>query len=302
MGRYRPPDADPRTTPFNTSKRLDRRRASSLTVRFELPFHLVCLSCSSSLPQGRRFNAVKSTVGTYLSTKVYRFDCKCPCCSSRFSVETDPQRSQYVVGSGARRKIEDWNPAEHGGFPIFDTDTPDAPDAPAEEARPGDAFASVEKESREKDKAKERQKRLQELEAAQEVWCDPAAENARLRRGFRREKRKRVRETEGDREVKSRIGWGEERVLLPSPGEEEQARDGRAWREAKASSTKTSSVMKSSGRDERETAAQKLQARLVANTKTKRDPFLREMREQSASSSSNRLLRSSTASSSSKHT
>jgi hypothetical protein len=75
----------------------------------------------------------------YYSTPIFSFRCKCHLCSGWFEIQTDPQvrfpslfsawasalthaplsqNTRYVVVSGARRKEEDWDPAENGGFAV----------------------------------------------------------------------------------------------------------------------------------------------------------------------------------------
>ena len=67
---------------------------------------------------GVRYNAEKKKIGNYYSTPIYSFRCKCHLCDNWFTIETDPKNTQYVVTSGARKKDEDWDPEEHGGFAI----------------------------------------------------------------------------------------------------------------------------------------------------------------------------------------
>ena len=76
------------------------------------------LSCNERIGQGVRFNAEKRQVGQYYSTPIWLFRCKCPSCKSYFAIQTDPEHTRYVVESGAREQLQDWNPEEHGGFPI----------------------------------------------------------------------------------------------------------------------------------------------------------------------------------------
>jgi coiled-coil domain-containing protein 130 len=86
---------------------------------------------------GVRYNAEKKKIGMYYSTPIFSFRCKCHLCSGWFEIQTDPQvrltllalthsvnftpltqNTRYVVVSGARRKEEDWDPAENGGFAV----------------------------------------------------------------------------------------------------------------------------------------------------------------------------------------
>ncbi|PWN28698.1 DUF572-domain-containing protein, partial [Jaminaea rosea] len=117
MGRYRPPDADPRVDPFNAPSKRTRPSSSSsssgLTVRFELPFPVWCSSCSGLLIQGTRYNAKKTRVGDYYTTPVWAFRFRCRhCARGEVEIRTDPQNTRYVVHEGGKRKVEEWEPEE----------------------------------------------------------------------------------------------------------------------------------------------------------------------------------------------
>lgn len=95
-------------------------------------------TCNNHIGMGVRYNAEKKKVGSYYSTPIYSFRCKCHLCDGWFEIQTDPkvrhallacwsmftlpwQNTRYVVVSGARQKDEEWNPEEHGGFAIHGT-------------------------------------------------------------------------------------------------------------------------------------------------------------------------------------
>jgi coiled-coil domain-containing protein 130 len=83
---------------------------------------------------GVRYNAEKKKIGSYYSTPIFSFRCKCHLCDGWFEIHTDPkvggsldvgdsmlmreQNTRYVVAAGARKKDEDWDPEENGGFAI----------------------------------------------------------------------------------------------------------------------------------------------------------------------------------------
>lgn len=130
-----------------------------LITRFELPFNIwwyvsklpFLLSpaltpqsgtCDNHIGMGVRYNAEKKKVGSYYSTPIYSFRCKCHLCDGWFEIQTDPkvggfvlpargnlgshvsrppQNTRYVVVSGARQKDEEWDPEENGGFAIHGT-------------------------------------------------------------------------------------------------------------------------------------------------------------------------------------
>ena len=308
MGRYRPPSADPRREPFNATHPLGKRarRLAShgvLVVRFELPFHVFCLSCNAHIAQGRRFNAEKAHVGDYLSTKIWAFTCKCTC-GERFEIRTDPQNAQYTVHSGARRQMQEWDPAEHGGHPIYDTEA--GAKAPGTEApQPAqDAFAQLEQRENDKSKAKQREARILQLQQhADSTWSDPYTLNANLRRSFRREKSNRTQQLEKDLQLKDRIGWHQDHALVPDASPSTAKRESAAWKAQRSKLTTKHHASRDRG-EGASSAAQRLQARLVANSRKKTDPFLQQVNSIGSSkiTSRNTLVRAKPADTASKET
>jgi coiled-coil domain-containing protein 130 len=106
---YFPEDFDPkshRTLNRYHGQHALRDRAladGGLIVRFEVPFNLACARCGDSIAKGVRFNAAKRQAGSYHSTKVWRFEMTHHC-GSVIVIETDPQKADYTVVSGARRR------------------------------------------------------------------------------------------------------------------------------------------------------------------------------------------------------
>lgn len=84
------------------AKKLDQ---GILTIRFEMPFNVWCGSCTHSIGKGVRFNAEKKQIGMYYSTRIWSFSMRCPICSNKIEVETDPKNTEYVIRTGARRKV-----------------------------------------------------------------------------------------------------------------------------------------------------------------------------------------------------
>ncbi|GAK66015.1 DUF572-domain-containing protein [Moesziomyces antarcticus] len=254
MGRYRPPSSDPRRDPFNATHPLGARarKISSgiLVVRFALPFHIYCLGCNTHLAQGRRFNAEKSHVDDYLSIKIYAFRCKCPC-GAWIEIRTDPQHACYVVHAGARKQIQDWDPLQHGGHAIYDTE------AKKDE---GDAFAKVQGEEELKRKKRKWEQRVGELEEQQQKWKDPYTVNANLRRGFRSEKHATTVQMQKDCETRDAIGWNHDRLLLPTSPETD-AKDRLAWRANRKPNTCVETA----------SPAQRLKNTILANSRRKAD-------------------------------
>ena len=96
--RYRPADQDPAKESFNSragrhplghrARKLDQ---GILVVRFELPFNIWCDACHNHIGQGVRYNAEKKQVGSYYTTPIWSFRCKCHLCQNWFEIRTDPQ-------------------------------------------------------------------------------------------------------------------------------------------------------------------------------------------------------------------
>jgi coiled-coil domain-containing protein 130 len=78
-----------------------------------VPFNIWCSKCGEHIGKGVRFNAEKKAVGAYHSTKIWSFRMRHHC-GSAIVIETDPKNAEYVVKEGARRKVEDYDPADAG--------------------------------------------------------------------------------------------------------------------------------------------------------------------------------------------
>ncbi|KDN41795.1 DUF572-domain-containing protein [Tilletiaria anomala UBC 951] len=326
MGRYRPYDSDPRKESFNSlvgkhplgdrARKLDQ---GILIVRFELPFNVWCDGCKNHIGQGVRYNAEKKKVGSYLSTPIWSFRCKCHLCSNWFEVRTDPQNTRYVVESGARQQNQEWDADANGSFSI---ELGDAGPSSSKAEAPKDPFAALEKANKDKTQAKTSADRIAELEEFSESrWSDPYTLNSTLRRQLRKEKRALIREGEADDAVRKRIGWTND---FPLAKEDEGTRDQamQAWRQekgkqreenakfkfdrdklslglatprntvprcgerARPSSSLSASAIAVRGpskpthkRSATGSPAQQLAAKLASNTRRRRDPFLQVVRD-----------------------
>ena len=186
MGRYYPPDAS-NPPSFNNSshplgKRANKVSQGILTVRFELPFAVWCDHCTppAIIGQGVRFNAEKKKVGNYYSTPIWSFRMKHSACGGWWEIRTDPQKSEYTVIEGARRR--DYGPGDRGdeadGELKFLTEE-------EREKRREDAFANLEGKLDDKGNDRKNKERVEELYDKSEVWRDPYDVNARLRSDFR---------------------------------------------------------------------------------------------------------------------
>ncbi|KAL6710127.1 Protein saf4 [Coniothyrium glycines] len=186
MGRYYPPDASNPPSFNKTSHPLGHRAnkisQGILTVRFELPFAVWCAHCKPEaiVGQGVRFNAEKKKVGNYYSTPIWSFRMKHSACGGWWEIRTDPQKSEYTVVEGARRR--DYGPDEKGAE--ADGDLKFLTEAERERRRE-DAFANLEGKLEEKGMQKKNKERVEELYDKSEVWRDPYDVNARLRKDFR---------------------------------------------------------------------------------------------------------------------
>lgn len=149
-----------------------------------------------------RYNAQKKKVGNYYSTPIFSFRCKCHLCSGWFEIRTDPQNAQYVVFEGARRQEDTWDPAENGGYAVFETEAPKA-----SEGGDGDAFAALEKDTDQRTAVRIQKDRLSELEqVSARMSADPYAVSRSLRDKFRVEKRESLAKQRRDEGILEKYG------------------------------------------------------------------------------------------------
>ncbi|KAH9018470.1 DUF572-domain-containing protein [Lactarius pseudohatsudake] len=177
-----------------------------LITRFELPYNIWCGTCNAHIGMGVRYNAEKKKIGMYYSTPIFSFRCKCHLCSGWFEIQTDPQNTRYVVVSGARRKEEDWDPAENGGFAVHDTEG---------KIEPVDPLAALEKTTDAQTHAtKVQAPRLEQLEDLSAHYNeDPYAHSQRARKRFRAEKKVEQARAEADKSLKEKYGLPAELAL-----------------------------------------------------------------------------------------
>ncbi|KZV75723.1 DUF572-domain-containing protein, partial [Peniophora sp. CONT] len=196
-----------------------------LITRFELPFNIWCGSCEAHIGMGVRYNAEKKKVGMYYSTPIFNFRCKCHLCSNWFEIQTDPQNTRYVVVSGARRKEEDWDPEENGGYGVHDTEAKTVEEDP---------LVALEKSTGAQTHAdKVQAPRIEQLlDESDRLNSDPYAHSARVRKRFREEKKVERAAQAADDAVKARLGLGSDLKLLRDDAETTaEAKD--AWVAAK---------------------------------------------------------------------
>ena len=150
------------------------------------------------------------------------------------------QNTRYVVVSGARRKEEDWDPAENGGFGVIgphisafyialphlgdlhptDTDS---------KTEPVDPLAALEKSTDAQAHAtKVQAPRLEQLEDLSAHYNeDPYTHSQRARKRFRAEKKVEQAHAEADKALKEKYGLPPELALerADDPGAAAEARD-----------------------------------------------------------------------------
>lgn len=233
-------------------------------------------SCQSHLAQGVRFNAEKVPVGSYYTTPIWLFRCKCAMCQAWFEIRTDPKvrlrtlmkNTDYVVVSGARKQVREWEPSEDDLVIGKSEKTTSGKDG---------AFADIERQNIVKNNASSYQDRIAELEQVSAVqWSDPYMVNAQLRKAFRAEKHARIERELRDANLRERIGWSQDRILEPVSSTEPGYTTPdirRAWSEAQDAREKPPQAHRKdhSLRSAKHLApaARKLAGRLIANTHSK---------------------------------
>lgn len=103
--KYYPPNWEPKHGSLNAFHRSHplRQRASKLktegilVIRFEMPFNMWCSKCKIMIPEGKRFNAEKKTVGHYFTTPIRSFSMNCLNCGNNVVIQTDPQVYCYFT-------------------------------------------------------------------------------------------------------------------------------------------------------------------------------------------------------------
>lgn len=102
-------------------------------------------------------------------------------CGSRIVIETDPRNAEYVVKDGARKKVEDYDPADAG--------TVQFPDEAERHAVASDPLASLERSTLQARAAVSARAELAALAAEREAKRDGYALNKRLRAALRDSKK-----------------------------------------------------------------------------------------------------------------
>ncbi|XP_075522249.1 uncharacterized protein LOC142555316 [Primulina tabacum] len=191
---YYPPEWEPKKGGLNKfhGQHALRERARKidqgiLIIRFEMPFNIWCGGCESMIAKGVRFNAEKKQVGNYYSTKIWSFSMKSACCRHEIVIQTDPKSCEYVIISGARKKIEEYDAedAETLVLPVED-----------DKNKLADPFYRLEHQEKDMKKKKEAEPVLVRLQRVSDAMhSDDYSLNKSLRAKLRDQK-KRVAEEE----------------------------------------------------------------------------------------------------------
>ena len=209
-------------------------------------------------------------------------------CGGSWEIRTDPQKSEYVVVEGARRR--DYGPEEKGAE--ADGDLKFLTEEEREKRRE-DAFANLEGKVEEKGLEKRNKERIEELYDQSEVWRDPYDVNARLRKDFRAQRKVWKKEDRHKEGMQNKFSLG---IDIADETEADRMRAGLVEFGTRGSSIKDSEdgrwkplftereTEKAAGTTPKtkklksEMAAQKsreaLQQTLVSNTRATMDPFL----------------------------
>jgi coiled-coil domain-containing protein 130 len=293
FNKYYPPDYEPdkhkSLNAYHGKHALgDRARKLDqgiLITRFELPFNIWCLNCSSHIGMGVRYNAEKKKIGNYYSTPIYSFRCKCHLCDGWFEIQTDPKNTRYVVVSGAKKKEEDWNPEENGGFAVHENDP--------NQVEPPDAFSTLEKTTTAQNMVNQIQKpRISELaDLSDRNNADPYALSLKLRRTFREQKKVDQKRKAAEDALKEKYALPRDLELVAEDDVREEAKQSwkqgrKEWEERKAkklrlepssgslgltSSRKASTSSRVSGSGTRPPPS--LISSILANSARRRDPL-----------------------------
>ncbi|CAL6280305.1 unnamed protein product [Bathycoccus prasinos] len=161
LNKYIPPDFDPAKVP-----RGKRPADGQIKVRMMLPMSICCQTCGNFISKGTKFNSRKEDAKgeTYLGLRIFRFYFRCPRCSGEIAMKTDPERSDYIVESGASRNYEPWKGEETAN---------ELKERERQEAEEGDEMKKLENKTK-------ASKREMDLNAALDEMKSLSARHARM--------------------------------------------------------------------------------------------------------------------------
>ncbi|KAG1054244.1 hypothetical protein G6F43_003726 [Rhizopus delemar] len=204
FNKYYPPDWTPEKGSINTYQgkhalgdRARKLKEGILIVRFELPYNIWCLGCNEHIGQGVRYNAEKKKIGNYYSTPIFQFRMRCHLCNNWIEIHTDPKNTAYVVVSGARKKVEEWDPKE--------TEVLEFQDEKVKEELESNPMYRLEHGLLDKKVMDDSVPRISQLvDLNEQQWADPYTKSQKLRKRFREEKKKERLAREEDEKIRDK--------------------------------------------------------------------------------------------------
>ncbi|XP_054155059.1 coiled-coil domain-containing protein 130 homolog [Oppia nitens] len=185
--KYYPPDWTPAKGSINKFRgshplrdRARKLHEGILIIRFEMPFNIWCNGCNNHIGQSVRYNAQKSKTGMYYTTPIYKFRMKCHLCDNHFEFQTDPKNLDYAILNGARRQELRWD--------AKDNEQIVAEDKEVIKKLATDSMFKLEHEVEDKQKAKDVEPAIEQLESLQKRWKDDYSFNRAIRKTFRTKK------------------------------------------------------------------------------------------------------------------
>ncbi len=183
-------------------------------VRFELPYDGFCLNpkCRAHVGKGTRFNAEKKHVDNYHTSKIYEFRMKCRACKCvgpnneyMFVIRTNPREQKFDYVSGIKLKNEEFDTVEAKSLGVIDTEyghaihnfTNGSLDVNADTMTKSSAIDQLEKQIMDKRKAMTDRDAMEYLlRHNQTTMYDDASSNAKLRAGYRVQRKAKKRRLE----------------------------------------------------------------------------------------------------------
>lgn len=164
-----------------------------------MPFNFWCGGCGRHIAKGVRFNAEKKQIHSYLDIPIFSFRMKCPSCSNGIELQNDPQKADYTVVSGGRRKVEGVEDPEDIGI---------AKPKTKEEAEKliNNPFFKLEHEFTNLQRAQDAQPKLKQLQAKNElIYAQDFDSSGRARKSLRAEKEALKEEEKKIKKFKERL-------------------------------------------------------------------------------------------------
>jgi len=188
---YYPPEWDPSKGGLNKFQnshplgvRAKKLGQGILVIRFEVPFPIWCGGCGRHIDKGVRYNAEKKQIGSYFSTKIWEFRMRCHLCPNYIVVHTDPKNADYIIFSGARKKVTEYS--------AKDAETIELLDEKEKEKIASDPMYRLEHGEESKEKVKKEQPRLVAIYNINERYKDDYGLSQKLRKKLRTAKKETV--------------------------------------------------------------------------------------------------------------